>query len=188
MNTAGNEHELLQQIGNNEPAAMRLIYSRYVRYLTAVCSRYIRNDEDVKDVLQESFLKIFASVGRFSYRGEGSLKAWMTKILVNEALKHINLSQRIDFTELPDNFTDMANCEDRESGICDIPASVIHELIRGLPDGYRVVFNLYAIEGKTHREIATLLGIGESTSASQFHRAKALLASRIKDFINRRSS
>lgn len=187
MDTADNEQELLQQIGNNEPAALRLIYTGYIRHLTAVCSRYIRNDEDVKDVLQESFLKIFASVGRFTYKGEGSLKAWMTKILVNEALKHINRSQRIDFTELPDNFTD-TDCGSGEPEICDIPASVIHELIRGLPDGYRIVFNLYAIEGKTHREIARLLGIAESTSASQFHRAKALLASRIKEFINRRSS
>lgn len=79
MNTADNEHDLLQLIGNNEPAALRLMYSRYIRHLTAVCSRYIRNDEDAKDVLQESFLKIFGSIDRFVYKGEGSLKAWGDK-------------------------------------------------------------------------------------------------------------
>lgn len=79
---------------------MKLIYSQYIRYLTAVCSRYIVDDEDVKDVLQESFLKIFASLGRFQYRGEGSLKAWMSKITINETLKFISRTQRIDYTRI----------------------------------------------------------------------------------------
>ena len=185
MNTADNEHDLLQLIGNNEPAALRLIYSKYIGHLTAVCSRYIRNDEDVKDVLQESFLKIFGSIDRFVYKGEGSLKAWMTKILVNEALKFISRSGRLDFSPISEVNIDPG---DEPPETADIPAAIIHDFIRKLPDGYRIVFNLYAIEGKSHREIASMLGIRESTSASQLHRAKALLASKIREYINRRSS
>lgn len=185
MNTADNEHDLLQLIGNNEPAALRLMYSRYIRHLTAVCSRYIRNDEDAKDVLQESFLKIFGSIDRFVYKGEGSLKAWVTKILVNEALNFISRSGRLDFSPISEENTDIG---DDQPETADIPAAIIHDFIRQLPDGYRIVFNLYAIEGKSHREIASMLGIRGSTSASQLHRAKALLASKIREYINRRSS
>lgn len=162
-----------------------MIYSVYVRHLTAVCSRYIQNDEDVKDVLQDSFMKIFGGIRQFTYRGEGSLKAWMTKIVVNESLKFISRNGHINFGELHDNLPDTSGDEPE---LTDIPAAQIHEYIRTLPDGYRLVFNLYAIEGKSHREIGTILGIAESTSASQLHRAKALLASKIRDFINRQSS
>lgn len=166
---------------SDRATAMKLIYETYIRHLTAVCSRYIVNDEDVKDVLHDCFLKIFASFDNFKYRGEGSLKAWMTKIVINETLKFIKQTSRIDYSPISDDLENI--CSD-DPDVEQIPASVIHSLIRELPDGYRLIFNLYVIEGKSHREIADMLGIKENTSASQLHRAKALLAEKINKYHN----
>lgn len=174
-----NEENLLHHIQQGDEQAMHALYCRYVRYLTAVCSRYICCDEDVKDVLQEAFLKIFASVGSFEYRGAGSLKGWMTKIVLNETMKFVKRNARLDFVELEGEKMEIS---DDVPDTSDVPLSAIHSMIRELPDGYRLIFNLYVIEEKSHREIAELLGIKESTSASQLHRAKALLADKIKKY------
>lgn len=168
------EQALLQQIVRGNTMAMKKFYDTYSGYLTAVCSRYISNQEDVKDVLQESFIKIFKAVDRFEYKGAGSLKAWSSRIVVNEALKHIRESNKLNITNLPSwDLPDMA--DDREPDFNDVPTSVILEMIRKLPLGYRTVFNLYVFEEKSHKEIASILDIAENTSASQLHRAKGLL-------------
>lgn len=182
MDIVDSELAMVRLVETDGPAAMRLIYSRYIGQLTAVCFRYILNDEDVKDVLQDAFLRIFASIGKFRYKGEGSLRAWMTKVIVNETLKFLNTNRRIDFTDISD---DMAGMSEDEPEVADVPASVIHGFIRELPDGYRLIFNLFVIEGRSHREIAAMLGIREGTSASQLHRAKALLAAKIREYQNK---
>lgn len=184
-NAIPNEEQTLRLIQSGDTTAMKSLYCRHVRYLTAVCSRYLAADEDVKDVLQEAFLRIFSSVGRFEYRGEGSLRAWMTRIVVNEALKHIRREQRLQTTDLKQELTESAQ---EEPPMEDIPAETLHAMIRDLPAGYRTVFNLYVMERKSHREIASLLDISESTSASQLHRAKALLAEKIKRYITANSA
>lgn len=169
------EQELVKRLQRGDAAAPHLLYTRYVRYLTAVCARYITNDEDVRDILQDSFLRIFSSFPTFVYRGEGSLRAWLTRIVVNEALKWLRDSH-ICWQDI-DGINDIPDDEPDTTGV---PTELIYRLIRALPDGYRTVFNLYVIEGKSHKEIADLLHITESTSASQLHRAKALLAKWIK--------
>lgn len=181
MTKTGSEHDLVLTYESDRATAMKLIYERYIRHLTAVCSRYIVNDEDVKDVLHDCFLKIFATFNTFKYRGDGSLKAWVTRIVINETLKFIKQTRRIDYTPIPEGLEN--TCYD-EPDVEQIPASIIHSFIRELPDGYRLIFNLFVIEGKTHREISDLLGIKESTSASQLHRAKALLAVKINQYHN----
>lgn len=181
MKTVTEETALISLAKRGEHAAMKAIYSRYIGQLTAVCSRYIIDEEDVKDVLQESFLKIYASLNNFKYQGEGSLKAWMTKILVNEALKFIQRTRPAAVAPLTD---DIEYAMDEDTEITDVPASVIHNFIRELPEGYRMIFNLYVIEGRSHREIAKMFGISESTSASQLHRAKMNLADKIKQYLN----
>ncbi|MBQ0034243.1 MAG: sigma-70 family RNA polymerase sigma factor [Bacteroidales bacterium] len=175
------EKELLRLINEGDEQARYLLYAQYSRYLSAVCSRYIADDEDLKDVLQESFLKIFRSIGDFGYRGEGSLKAWMSRIVLNESLVWLKQRRHLSFAELDDEAMNLPDAPPDTEGI---PAEAIHRMIRALPDGYRTVFNLYVIEEKSHREIAALLGIKESTSASQLHRAKALLAAMITQFRN----
>lgn len=173
------EQILVKRLLMKEEAAWKELFGAYSGNLSYVCSRYMTEKEDVHDVLQNSFIKMFRSIDSFEYRGKGSLKAWMTRITVNESLKHIK--KRTDFTvvevnELP-NFPD----ED-DPGFEEIPKDVIMEMIRALPDGYRTVFNLYVFEKKSHKEISGLLGIAENSSASQFHRAKGLLAQKINEF------
>ena len=164
--------------GNN--TATEWIYRKHVRYLSALCSRYITEDEDIKDVLQESFIKIFTSLDSFKYRGEGSLKAWIVKITLNETLKFVRNNSRLPIDSIDDKDTNIADGDSMETE--DIPTDVLHQFIRELPDGYRTVFNLYVIDDKSHKEIAQLLGIKENTSASQLHKAKSMLAQKIKHY------
>lgn len=174
-----NEEQLITLVKKGDEQAMQILYCRHVRYLSAVCSRYIYGEEDIRDVLQDAFIKIFASIKSFEYRGDGSLKGWMAKITLNETLKFIKGNNRLQFVELKQEEMDKMDEEPDTEGI---PPSVIHSMIRELPDGYRTIFNLYVIEEKKHKEIAELLGIKEDSSASQLHRAKAMLAGKIKKY------
>lgn len=182
--TKYSEKELLRQINKGEAEAKHLVYKQYIRYLSAVCSRYVGNDEDIKDVLQESFLKIFSSLTSFKYQGEGSLKAWMSRIVVNESLKWLKKNARLETTAFSDKELDISDEEPDTEGI---PTDVIYQMIRSLPDSYRTVFNLHVIEERSHREIAEMLGIKESSSASQLHRAKAMLTEKITQFRKERT-
>lgn len=174
------EQDILRSIQDGNMAAMAILYNRYVRYFTAICSRYVTNEEDLRDILQESILKIYTSIRKFEYRGTGSLKKWMAKIVLNETIKTLKRDTRFEFVdEIPDEESDT---NDRDPDVEDIPIAVIHEMIRKLPPGYRTVFNLYVFEEKSHKEIAAELNIKESTSASQFHRAKLLLSNQIKHY------
>lgn len=169
----------MNQARDGDSVAQRSIYMLHIRYLTAVCSRYILNPEDVKDVLQDSFIKIFSALNTFEFRGSGSLRSWMSRIVVNESLKFLKRARTFEFAEL----TAVEDTIPFEGPDLDlVPTGVIYELIRQLPDGYRTIFNLYIIEGKSHKEIARMLNIKEGTSASQLHRAKAMLASRIIEY------
>ncbi len=174
------EERWLRKALDGDNTATEWIYRRHVRYLSALCSRYITEDEDIKDVLQESFIKIFTSLDSFKYRGEGSLKAWMTKITLNETLKFVRNNSRLPIDSIDDKDMNITDGDSMETE--DIPTDVLHQFIRELPDGYRTVFNLYVIDDKGHKEIAQLLGIKENTSASQLHKAKSMLAQKIKHY------
>ncbi len=172
------ELELLKRIRSGEASGMRLLYDRYIGYLTAVCSRYVVDSAAVKDILQDAFVKVFSKLDGFEYRGEGSLKAWMSRIVVNDSLKSLRGAGRLKYVdELPDT-----EGEGEIEGMPDVPVRELAEMIKSLPDGYRTVFNLFVFEKKSHREIAGLLGIKEDSSASQFFRARAMLAKKIKDY------
>ena len=174
------EERWLRKALDGDNTATEWIYRRHVRYLSALCSRYITEDEDIKDVLQESFIKIFTSLDSFKYRGEGFLKAWMAKITLNETLKFVRNNSRLPIDSIDDKDMNIADGDSMETE--DIPTDVLHQFIRELPDGYRTVFNLYVIDDKSHKEIAQLLGIKENTSASQLHKAKSMLAQKIKHY------
>lgn len=178
------EKRILGLFRSGDPSAVRALYREYAGYLTAVCARYISSDEDIEDILQESFLAILDDIPKFEYRGSGTLKAWMARIVVNRSLKHLRESRRMTFTDLTEDILtevpDTGGMDGPDTG--QMPPEAIHGLIRGLPDGYRTIFNLYVLEKRSHREIAGLLGITESTSASQLHRAKAMLATMIRNY------
>lgn len=174
------EKKIVERARNGDRSAMKQIYDCYANYLTATCSRYLPDKGELRDVLQDSFVNIFSSLDKFTYRGEGSLKAWMRQISVNEALKKIRKRKSRNTLEYKWDLPDLENEEEPDVG--DIPARVIQEMIQELPEGYRTVLNLYAFEEKSHKEISELLGITESTSASQLHRARNFLAKRINDY------
>ena len=170
--------DLIRLVKEGNRSAMREIYDRHIRYLTAVAARYVGDDE-LRDVLQDSFVKIYTTISRFEYRGSGSLRAWMSRIVVNTALDALNHNlKNLSTQSLHENIPQ----EEEEPPIDDIEIEVIHNLIRSLPVGYRTIFNLYVFEEQSHREIAQRLGITESTSASQLHRAKAILVRKIKEY------
>jgi len=174
------ETDLVRLIREKDAQAMKSLYYRYVEYLIATCSRYITQEEDIKDILQDSFIKIFTSLDKFEYRGEGSLRAWMIRIVVNESLKFLKKHKELDVVQYT---CDLPDCTEEENPEIDnIPNSILQEMIRQLPTGYRTVFNLYVFEKKSHKEIASILKIKESSSASQLHRAKNMLAKKIKEY------
>lgn len=174
------EAELLKLVRSGNASGMRAFYERYVGFLTAVCSRYVPDRAAVKDILQEVFVKAFDRIGSFEYRGEGSVKAWMHRIVVNDSLKFLRANGKMKYVD------DLPDVEDEQmDSLPDVPAAVVAEMIKSLPDGYRTVFNLFVFEKKSHREIAELLGIKEDSSASQFFRARAMLAKKIKEYVKK---
>ncbi|MDE5871544.1 MAG: sigma-70 family RNA polymerase sigma factor [Muribaculaceae bacterium] len=164
---------------DGDTKAPKALYCAYAGYLTGVCARYLSAPDDVKDVLHDCFLKIFSSMNSFEYRGPGSLKAWLTRIVVNESLQFIRHAYRSEI--LSPSIEAEVSYDDEPPQLEGISMETLHKLIRELPQGYRTVFNLYVFEEKSHKEIASLLNIKEASSASQFHRAKALLAAKINN-------
>ena len=160
-----NETELVERCGKGDNLARKQLYERYAGQLMAICVRYTGDREVAQDVLHDGFLNIFRSFSQFTYKGEGSLKAWLTRIMVNEALGYLRKKASTNFEQ--------------------IPQSVLMQFIKELPDGYRTVFNLYVLEEKGHKEIAEMLGITEHTSSSQLYRAKTLLMKKINDYRKR---
>jgi RNA polymerase sigma-70 factor (ECF subfamily) len=173
------EQELTARVAAGDRRAMKAFYDSYSGYLTAVCMRYVAGSEDVKDVLQESFMRIFGSIDRFEWRGPGALKAWAARIVVNESLKHLRERRKSWATVAAEGLMEVT--EDDLSEVEEIPTGVVMEMIRTLPEGYRTVLNLYVFEQKSHREIASILGIAENSSASQLHRARATLARMVRE-------
>ena len=171
------EKELARLVGNGDPRGQRELYDRYAGILTAVASRYLADGDLVKDVLQDAFIRIFERFGSFRYRGEGSLRAWMSRVVANGALQALRKEGRLlPVREIPDI------PQDEDPNVDGVPMDVLQGMISRLPDGYRTVFNLFVFEQLKHKEIASLLGIKENSSASQFLRAKALLAKEIKEY------
>lgn len=173
------ERQLLDSISGGERAALRRLYDRYSGYAMAIGLRYIPDGDEVRDVLQDSFVKILTNIGRFDYRGEGSLKSWVSRIVANQAIDYLK-HKHLQFTEVvPDS------ADEDEPDVGEIPPDILDSLIGQLPTGYRVVFNLFVFEQLSHREIAQRLGITEGTSSSQFFRARRMLQRMIRDYMNK---
>ena len=169
------ERELLEAIRSGERAAMRRLYDRYSGYAMAIGLRYVPERDEVCDVIQDSFVKILTSIGQFNYHGEGSLKAWVKRIVSNRAVDYLREQQRfVTVSKIPDEPDN-----EPEPDIREIPPDVLIEMIGRLPANYRTVLNLFVFEQRSHKEIAQLLGIKESTSSSLFFRAKKMLAREI---------
>ncbi len=173
------EQQLLNAIRGGEREAKRRLYERFAGRTMAIALRYVANQEDARDVVQDSFVKILTSLDHFNYRGEGSLKAWVTSIVVHQAVDYVKRHERFQTTDLlPDESE-----EEEEPDVGRVPPDVLWRLISQLPLGYRMVLNLYVFEQLSHKEIARLLGIAPGTSTSQYARAKKELAKRINNYL-----
>ena len=165
------EEALLQGCLKNQAIAQRALYDKYSHKMFAVCYRYAHNREDAEDMLQEGFIKVFSQIHKFENRG--ALEGWIRRIIVHTCINHLKKNKR--FNESVD-LIHANSIQVREESIPSIiQAKEVVECIRMLPIGYRTVLNLYAIEGFSHKEIAVMLDIEESTSRSQYTRAKAML-------------
>jgi RNA polymerase sigma factor (sigma-70 family) len=165
------EEALLQGCRENNAVAQKELYQKYSSKMLAVCYRYSQNREDAEDMLQEGFIKVFSQIHTFESRG--ALEGWIRRITVHTCINILKKNKR--FNESVD-LIHANTLQIKEDAIPSImQAKEVVECIRLLPVGYRTVLNLYAIEGFSHKEIAKMLDIEESTSRSQYTRAKAML-------------
>jgi RNA polymerase sigma-70 factor (ECF subfamily) len=178
----GNEEQrLVKRLQEGDKTAAREFYTRYGGSLAGVCVRYISDEEDVKDMIQNALVHIFSHITEFKYRGNGSLEAWVVRIAVNESLKFLRTKVQHELLQ-PDY--DVIDDSEDDPPVRDIPPDILRKMLNRLPTGYRTVLNLYVFEGKSHQEIARLLGIKKDSSASQLLRAKSMLAQMIRKYNN----
>ena len=167
------ETELIDGCRKGDRAFQKALYDRYCQKMMIVCLRYSKSTAEAEDILQEAFVKVFQGIKNF--RQESKLGTWITRIMVNTALnvqrKKLYLFPMVDVEEL-----DLAQ---QEMSISGIHFSQLLEMIQALPQGCQIVFNLFAIEGYSHKEIGEQLGINESTSKSQLSRARSFLQKRL---------
>jgi RNA polymerase sigma factor (sigma-70 family) len=170
------EAKLINQCRRGDKKAQNELYYTFADRLFRVAIRYVKEEAEAEDIVIVAFTKIFRNIGDFEYRNEGSLLAWMRKIIVNESLMTLRKQHNFNLTETLDEempTPDLSSFQELEAGY-------IYQLIVDLPSGYRTVFNLYVVEGYDHREIGQLLGISENTSRSQLLKAKSLLKKKIE--------
>ena len=169
------EKALISGCIEGNPKAQKMLFDAFSPKFFALCLRYMKSRGEAEDALQEGMLKIFSKLSE--YKGKGSFGGWMRRIIVNTCLDQIRKNQKLKF-DAP-----IENEEYRLSMnafiIEKMSANELMEEVKNMPPGYRVVFNMFAIEGYSHQEIAESLGITESTSKSQYFRARAYLKDRI---------
>lgn len=157
-----------------------LLYRRYSAKFFAVCLQYSESREEASDVLQESFIKIFTNL--HSYSGEGSFEGWMRRVVVNTALEKYRSRYYLNKVDDLENFAEPNDAGD-DSDYAGLEAGDLLEMVTKLPPQYRMVFNLYAIEGYSHREIAGMLSITEGTSKSNLSRARQILQKKVEIYL-----
>ncbi len=170
------EKKLIKACIHHDRKAQRELYERYAPALLGVSMRYTKNSQQAEDVLQDAFIKIFASLKQFE--GKSSLKTWMERIVINTALSAYQKDRKHAFHEDVSTL-DHALTDEEVSFEVSFTEEELLNVIRALPEGYQAVFNLYAIEGYKHREIAELLGIDTNTSKSQYSRARKLIQEKL---------
>ena len=174
---SSSEAEILAACKRGDRTAQKKLYDRLSPKMMAVCLRYMGTRDDAEDILQEGFITLFSRLD--SYSGEGSFEGWARKIFVNTALMNLRKKDALKMSEDLESAWNVSS-----DGVSQIQSAGYHELLKliaGLPTGYRTVFNLFVVEGYSHKEIAQALGITEATSRSQLQRARVMLQDKIKN-------
>ncbi len=170
------EEDLIKGCKRENATCQKEVFNRFAGHMLGVCNRYARNSADAEDILQDSFIKVFNKIGQFKF--EGSFEGWIRRIVVNTALKKYSLiryEKELNGLELNENQLSQSN----PAAYSHLTEKDLLILINSLPDGYRLVFNLYVIEGYQHEEIASMLGIQSGTSRSQLVKARMMLQKQI---------
>jgi len=169
------EKELIEGAKKRDPRCQRALFDRYATTLMGVCLRYCRNQVEAEDALQESFIRIFDKLKLYDYKG--SFEGWMRRLTVNVALKGY---QRKRFTHEQSGLEAIPDQPSDPSAYARLGEQELLKLVAALPEGYRMVFNLYAIEGYSHKEVANMMKISEGTSKSQLFHAKKKLKNQLR--------
>lgn len=182
MSSTGNQNiidsDLIKGSIEGNPKMQEALYAKFSPKMFAVCLRYAGNNDDAQDLLQEGFIKVFRNLTKF--RNEGSFEGWMRRVFVNTSIEHYRRKVHLNSIS-----------EQEERIIEDVSVSILDQLaerdiiqlVQELSPGYRTVFNLYVIEGYSHKEIADMLHISEGTSKSQLARAKSILQKKVADYL-----
>jgi RNA polymerase sigma-70 factor (ECF subfamily) len=178
------EAEIAVRCSNNDRRAQEELFKHYSAPMLGICSRYARNKDEAKDILHDGFIKIFTHISTF--KGNCSLKTWMTVIFINTAITHVKKDRKFSYYEGDEleSHLDHADHVDQETDVNlleDIPVDEVLDFVQKLPEKYRVIINMYSIDGYSHKEIASVLNISEGTSKSQLSRARKMLMALIRD-------
>jgi RNA polymerase sigma-70 factor (ECF subfamily) len=169
------DQELVQLCINNDAAAQKVLFELYAPMLLGVCFRYANSEAETQEILQIGFIKIFSNLSKFRF--ESSLSTWLTRIMINTALNFLRANQKVKWEANIETINENNDYVVEQLHIIDL--KLLMDCIQQLPTGYRIVLNMFAIEGFSHKEIAEELNITESTSRSQFARAKVLLEKKL---------
>jgi len=171
------EKELLNRLIKKDRRAQKILFDKYSALFYTICLRYASSSDDAQDMLQEGFIKIFTHIKQFSEKG--SFEGWMKRIIINNSINYYHKTYKFRYH---DDVNESYELETDESlyDENDFTYEELIKMINELPIGYKTIFNLYAIEGFKHKEIAEMLNISENTSKSQYHRAKKILQDKIE--------
>jgi RNA polymerase sigma factor (sigma-70 family) len=173
------ENDLIEGCIAGNRQMHELLYQRFSPKMYAVCLRYASNPDDAQDLLQEGFIKVFRNLDKF--RKEGSFEGWIRRVFVNTSIEHYR--KKVNLNTIGEN--EEKSIEDASWNVLDqLAERDIIQLVQELSPGYRSVFNMYVIEGFSHKEIGEMMGISEGTSKSQLARAKSILQKKVNDFLN----
>ena len=171
------ENEIIRLAIENNRSAQQKIYAKFSSKMLSVCRQYIKDIRQAEDIMITAFMKVFVNLKNFQQKG--SFEGWIRRIMVNECISHIRVQKKVNFLQEEKYFEDSFNNIESQFSVEDIQF-----LIDNLPDGYKMIFNLYAIEGYKHHEIASMLGINEGTSKSQLSHARKILKEQITKLKN----
>ncbi|WP_396144195.1 RNA polymerase sigma factor [Flavobacterium sp.] len=177
INLHQEEKELIELAVENNRHAQHKIYSKFSPKMLSVCRKYIKDLHQAEDIMITAFMKVFTNLKNFKH--EGSFEGWIRRIMINECISYIRVQKKVKFIEDENYFEESFNNIESQFSVEDIQF-----LIDNLPDGYKMVFNLYAIEGYKHQEISEMLGINEGTSKSQLSHARKMLQNNISKLKN----
>ena len=183
------DEQIIEGCLSGKRKAYYLLYRKYASVMMAICMRYCKHRDDAEDVLQEGFIKVFSNMEK--YRHEGSFEGWIKRIMINTSIDHyqdnLQHAYHIDVDELQGTaLPDAPTGHDPDPTPYEgLSREKLMAVIQSLPDGYRMVFNLYAIEGMNHREIAESLSISENTSKTQLMKARRSLRNKLKELIKK---